>query len=202
MSRVDEARRRAAELASRDGTESLKPLPLSDTARLTIDAFPHETFDPKTRQPQESAPRPMFADPPAEKEASSAMSVGPGDRQESQSPSGVSTVSVAAALAQKIVSDAGMSPMSREQYRLLAATLHNAQVSSGVKVIMIASAVAGEGKTLTAANLALTFTDSYHRRVLLVDGDLRRPVLHRLLKTTSNGHAEAPRSPEEQALHM
>jgi hypothetical protein len=45
MSRVDEARRRAAELASADGvggTECLKPLPLTDVARLKIDAFPCE----------------------------------------------------------------------------------------------------------------------------------------------------------------
>ena len=32
-----------------------------------------------------------------------------------------------------------------------------------------------EGKTLTAANLALTLSESYKRRVLLIDADLRRP---------------------------
>jgi protein-tyrosine kinase len=73
-----------------------------------------------------------------------------------------------------------LSPASREQYRHLAATLHNAQTITGLKAIMIASAVAGEGKTLTAANLALTFAEAYERRVLLVDADLRRPSLHRL----------------------
>ena len=52
---------------------------------------------------------------------------------------------------------------------------------------MVASAVAGEGKTLTAANLALTFSESYQKRVLLIDGDLRRPTLHSVfrLETTS-----------------
>ena len=43
---------------------------------------------------------------------------------------------------------------------------------------MIASALAGEGKTLTAANLALTLSESYQRSVLLIDADLRRPSLH------------------------
>ena len=43
---------------------------------------------------------------------------------------------------------------------------------------MIASAVQGEGKTLTATNLALTFSESYQRSVLLIDADLRRPSLH------------------------
>jgi protein-tyrosine kinase len=87
-----------------------------------------------------------------------------------------------AGLGHKLLTDPNVSPASREQYRQLAATLHNAQTASGVKAIMIASAVAGEGKTLTAANLALTFTESYQRSVLLVDADLRRPSLHKLFE--------------------
>ncbi|HJZ75331.1 MAG TPA: CpsD/CapB family tyrosine-protein kinase [Vicinamibacterales bacterium] len=83
----------------------------------------------------------------------------------------------------KSPSDPQLSLASREQYRQLAATLHNAQTASGLKAIMIASAVAGEGKTLTAANLALTFAEAYERSVLLVDADLRRPSLHRLFST-------------------
>jgi len=83
-------------------------------------------------------------------------------------------------LQSKVVVDAGMVESSREQYRRLAASLHHAQEATGTKVVMIASAVAGEGKSLTAANLALTFSESYQRSVLLVDGDLRRPSLHTL----------------------
>jgi capsular exopolysaccharide synthesis family protein len=75
-----------------------------------------------------------------------------------------------------------MSPASREQYRRLAAILHDAHNTSGLKVIMVASAVAGEGKTLTASNLALTFSESYHKRVLLIDADLRRPTLHSVFR--------------------
>jgi protein-tyrosine kinase len=66
-----------------------------------------------------------------------------------------------------------------EQYRRLAATLHQAQCNDGIKIVMIASALAGEGKTLTAMNLALTLSESYGRRVLLIDADLRRPALHK-----------------------
>ena len=47
---------------------------------------------------------------------------------------------------------------------------------------MIASAVPGEGKTLTATNLALTLSESYQRRVLLIDADLRRPSLHEVFQ--------------------
>ena len=83
-----------------------------------------------------------------------------------------------ASLATKTVVDDTMMPASREQYRRLAAALHQAQRTSGFKVVMIASAVAGEGKTLTASNLAMTLSESYRRDVLLVDADLRRPSLH------------------------
>jgi capsular exopolysaccharide synthesis family protein len=78
----------------------------------------------------------------------------------------------------KLVVDDLILPSSREQYRQLAASLHKIQNGNGWKVVMIASAAVGEGKTLTAANLALTLTESYHRRVLLIDADLRRPSLH------------------------
>jgi protein-tyrosine kinase len=86
-----------------------------------------------------------------------------------------------AAVERKVVVDAKMLPAAREQYRRLAAALHQSQISTAIKVVMIASAVPAEGKTLTAANLALTLSESYHRRVLLVDADLRRPSLHRVL---------------------
>jgi receptor protein-tyrosine kinase len=84
-------------------------------------------------------------------------------------------------VARKVVIDDQMLPAAREQYRRLAAALHQAQIASAIKVVMIASAVPAEGKTLTAANLALTLSESYHRRVLLVDADLRRPSLHDIM---------------------
>jgi len=88
----------------------------------------------------------------------------------------------------KTVSNPNLSPIPREQYRQLAAALHNAQEVRGIKSVMIASAVEGEGKTLTAANLALTFAESYQRTVLLVDADLRRPSLRRLFSSDDLPH--------------
>jgi capsular exopolysaccharide synthesis family protein len=67
-----------------------------------------------------------------------------------------------------------------EQYRKLAAALHHAQADRGLKLIMVASANPGEGKSLTASNLALTLSESYQRSVLLIDADLRRPALHEI----------------------
>ena len=70
--------------------------------------------------------------------------------------------------------------VATEQYRKLAAALHHAQAARGLKLVMVTSARPGEGKSLTAANLAITLSESYQRRVLLMDGDLRRPCLHEI----------------------
>jgi protein-tyrosine kinase len=67
-----------------------------------------------------------------------------------------------------------------EQYRRVAAVLHHAQNQRHVRSVMVASAVAAEGKTLTATNIALTLSHSFDRRVLLMDADLRRPSVHEM----------------------
>jgi protein-tyrosine kinase len=69
-------------------------------------------------------------------------------------------------------------PVAVEQYRRLAGSLHELQAAHGVKTVMVTSAVPREGKTLTISNLALTLSESYGRRVLLIDADLRRPSVH------------------------
>jgi len=80
----------------------------------------------------------------------------------------------------KLLGTEGFSGAALEQYRKLAATLHHAQNERGIRVIMTASALPGEGKSLTAVNLALTLSESYRKRVLLIDADLRRPTVQRV----------------------
>lgn len=72
-----------------------------------------------------------------------------------------------------------------EQFRHLAAALHHAQLKQGVRTVMVSSAVESEGKTTTAANIALTLSHSHQRRVLLIDADLRRPSLHTLFQVAN-----------------
>lgn len=80
----------------------------------------------------------------------------------------------------KLVTDAGISPAALEQYRRLAVTLHQIKAERPFKVLMVSSALPLEGKTLTSVNVALTLSESYKSRVLLIDADLRRPSLHSL----------------------
>lgn len=82
----------------------------------------------------------------------------------------------------KLVVGAAPDPTLVEQYRHLAACLHHAQARTAARTVMIASAVEAEGKTTTAANVALTLSHSYRRRVLLIDADLRRPSTHSLFQ--------------------
>ncbi len=82
---------------------------------------------------------------------------------------------------EKVAIHAATPPVAREQYRRLAATLHHVQAERGIKTILVASAMASEGKTLSAVNTALTLSESYRRRVLLIDADLRRPSVHEVL---------------------
>jgi tyrosine-protein kinase Etk/Wzc len=53
------------------------------------------------------------------------------------------------------------------------------------KTILITSAVGGEGKSTTAANLSVVLAQS-GRKVLLIDADLRRPALHRYFTRQKN----------------
>ena len=80
----------------------------------------------------------------------------------------------------KLVVSGQTSYLAVEQYRRLAATLHGLQTERGLKTLMVTSSLPAEGKTLTIANLALTLSESYQRRVLLIDADLRRPSIHEI----------------------
>jgi protein-tyrosine kinase len=90
-----------------------------------------------------------------------------------------------------------------EQYRRLGAALHHHQLQGGAHTLMVTSAVASEGKTLTATNLALTLSHSYKRRVLLIDADLRRPSLHEVLSLpNSSGLTDALKTGDRSRLRF
>jgi protein-tyrosine kinase len=70
-------------------------------------------------------------------------------------------------------------------YKLLRTQIVHRCSPNNWSTIMITSAVPGEGKSLTAINLAATFAKSYGQTVLLVDCDLQRQSIHNYLGVQS-----------------
>lgn len=83
---------------------------------------------------------------------------------------------------------AGMSPMlvmahhadwfSMEQYRYLRTHVKQASREFPHPVILVTSAHPGEGKSVTASNLAVALALEGEQDILLIDGELRKPNIH------------------------
>lgn len=71
-----------------------------------------------------------------------------------------------------------------EAYRVLRTNLLFSRKDDKLNTVAVVSAGAGEGKTTTVFNLATVFAQS-NQRVVVVDSDLRRPALHKLLRVSN-----------------
>lgn len=88
---------------------------------------------------------------------------------------------LAAAPDRRLVALGAPESPAAEQYRVLHQRLVRLAARRTLRVVAVTSAGSGEGRTTTAANLALTAALE-GRSVLLVEADLRRPVLQALLE--------------------
>jgi tyrosine-protein kinase len=85
-----------------------------------------------------------------------------------------------------------------ESYRTLRTNVEFASIDEPIKTLLVTSASESEGKTVTAANLAIVFAQN-GRRVLLVDADLRRPGVHELFAASNvNGLTSVLRGKVEE----
>lgn len=66
-------------------------------------------------------------------------------------------------------------------YKVLRTKIQQMTQEKGWNTVMITSPRSGDGKTLTAINLALTFSKTFNQTILLVDCDLRKQDVHKLL---------------------
>ncbi|HUJ18772.1 MAG TPA: polysaccharide biosynthesis tyrosine autokinase [Nitrospirota bacterium] len=74
------------------------------------------------------------------------------------------------------------SPASEEYKKLKSQIIGMTKQEPGKNVILVTSAVGGEGKSITAANLALSLSQDHDHSVLLIDGDMRKPTLCQLFQ--------------------
>ena len=73
-----------------------------------------------------------------------------------------------------------------EQFRSLRSRMFEFRDLNKLKSIMVSSGLPQEGKSFIAANLAISFARHKASRVLLIDGDMRRSTLHKLLGAQGN----------------
>jgi capsular exopolysaccharide synthesis family protein len=80
-----------------------------------------------------------------------------------------------------IVLREGWTDSHGEAYRSIRTNIEADRLEGSFQSILVTSAGPGEGKSTTLLNLAHAFVE-FGRRVLVIDGDLRRPSLHRALR--------------------
>lgn len=71
----------------------------------------------------------------------------------------------------------------KEAYKAMRTNVMFSVPDEGCKVIGVTSAVPSEGKSTTVLNLAITFAET-GTRVLLIDGDMRRPNIKKILSAS------------------
>jgi len=89
------------------------------------------------------------------------------------------TINISSDIKRRIITKEDPRSPIAEAYRSLRTSLTYAAVDNPLNSLIITSPGPGEGKTTTITNLAITFAN-IGKRTLLVDGDLRRPVLHKI----------------------
>jgi len=115
-------------------------------------------------------------------------SVGPLIRDDAETPR----------IAEQIVSLGAPSSFAADQYRALRHVVERLRLEAGLHVLAVSSPTPGDGKSVTALNLAGALAQSSETRVLIIDADLRRPSVSEYLGLNRRlpGLADALGGPE------
>lgn len=88
------------------------------------------------------------------------------------------SVSISPTPDSRLVSLTDQASLGAEKFRFLGVRLRQLQQASSLKKLLITSTIPDEGKSFVSANLAITLAQRRPQRILLVEGDLRRPSLN------------------------
>jgi protein-tyrosine kinase len=93
-----------------------------------------------------------------------------------------------------------------EQIRVLRSRILELMRVRGMRTLMVTSSLAGEGKTVTATNLALALSQVQGLRLLLVDTDLRKPSVARTLGLNADaslvGYLRSELTLQQVTMHL
>ncbi|MBD3107698.1 CpsD/CapB family tyrosine-protein kinase [Bacillus sp. AGMB 02131] len=85
----------------------------------------------------------------------------------------------------KIISISNPKSLIAEQYRSLLTNIRLLTKESDMKSVLVTSPSSGEGKTVTAINLAVTLA-SQNAKVLIIDANFKRPNIHHYFNLDNN----------------
>jgi exopolysaccharide/PEP-CTERM locus tyrosine autokinase len=178
MGLIEQAAKRLEELR-RAGFEAGRPEPPPEAPFQDITPRPVHTEPPaRAAQAQVAVPSHPEATPP--------LQAAPA-RPQGTSPGRVVKLDSARLAAEGLMTPEAPRSRLADEFRILKRPLiANATPKAGVSIknanlIMVTSAAPGDGKTFTSVNLAMSIAMELDRTVLLVDGDVVRPSLPRML---------------------
>lgn len=89
------------------------------------------------------------------------------------------------AVARKLVTNVNPKSVVSEQFRTVRTNINFSMPDKDLKTLLFTSSTPGEGKSTSAANVAIVFAQD-GKKVLLVDADMRKPTMHYTFHTTNS----------------
>jgi len=89
------------------------------------------------------------------------------------------------AVARKLVTHVNPKSVVSEQFRTVRTNVNFSMPDKELKTLLFTSSTPGEGKSTSAANVAIVFAQD-GKKVLLVDADMRKPTMHYTFHTTNS----------------
>lgn len=90
-----------------------------------------------------------------------------------------------AIVARKLVTSVNPKSIISEQYKTIRTNINFSMPDKKIQTLLFTSSMTGEGKSTTAANVAIAFAQE-GKQVILIDADMRKPTMHYTFHTTSS----------------